>query len=291
MRVKGADTEERRRSMAERREGNNSKADAGCGAGLSRGPAVCERGSMRAWQFFFGWWCVAALGQADTAEDLVRIHAEVLGGQERIDALTALRVTGVVMTGGKRVHFTMVAARPNRLRLETVAAGRSLVQASDGVEVPWTFDPAGRPGRPEPMAEAEGRVFAADAEFDDPLVAGAARGYACDYAGEVEAGAKKLLRVLVTRRLQETFSVLVDAETYLIVAKVEHRQSAGGRRLEIMTRYEDYRPVRGVLVPHKVAVLTDGKLVQLTVIETVEANPAVTVEMFARPKGEALPQE
>ena len=95
----------------------------------------------------------------------------------------------------------------------------------------------------------------------------------------------------MTRRLRETFSVLVDAETYLIVARVEHRQSAGGRRLEIMTRYEDYRPVRGVLVPHKVAVLTDGKLVQLTVIETVEANPAVTAEMFARPKGEALPKE
>ena len=238
---------------------------------------------MRAWQFLFGWWCVAALGRADPAEDLARIHVEVLGGQERIDALTALRASGVVMTGGKRVRFTMIAARPNRLRLETVAEGRTLVQASDGVGVPWKLDSGVQPLRDVPMAEGEGRVFAADAEFDDPLVAGAARGYGLDYAGEVDAGAKKLVRVLVTRKLQETFSVLVDPETYLIVARVEHRLSAGGRRLEITTRYDDYRPVRGVLLPHRVAVVMGGKVVQVTVIEAVEANPAVTAETFARP--------
>lgn len=239
---------------------------------------------MRVWQFFLGWLGVVAVGWADPAEELARIHVEVLGGRERIEALTALRATGVVMTGGKRVRFTMIAARPNRLRLETGVDGRTLVQASDGVDAPWKGDAGVQPLRAGLMAEGEGRVFAADAEFDDPLVAGAARGYGFDYAGEVDAGARKWVRVLVTRKRTETFSVLVDPETYLIVAKVEYRQSAGGRRLEITTRYDDYRPVRGVLLPHKVAVVMDGKVVQLTVIETVEANPAVTAETFARPR-------
>lgn len=258
------------------------------GAECRRAGLVVRSGSVRAcgmrvWQFFLGWLWLVAVGRGDPAEELARIHVEVLGGQERIDALTALRASGVVTTGGKRVRFTMIAARPNRLRLETGAEGRTLVQGSDGVGAPWKLDSGVQPLRYVPMAEGEGRVFAADAEFDDPLVAGAARGYGFDYAGEVDAGSRKLVRVLVTRKQKETFSVLVDPETYLIVARVEHRQSAGGRRLEITTRYDDYRPVRGVLLPHRVAVLMEGKVVQVTVIEAVEANPVVTAETFARP--------
>ena len=126
--------------------------------------------------------------------------------------------------------------------------------------------------------------FASDSEFDDPLVAGAARGFVCDYAGELDVGGRKVVRILVTRKLTDTFSLLVDAETYFIVARIEHRNSVSGRRVEIVTRYEDYRPVDGVLVPHKVAVLSDGKIMQHTVIENVEANPPVTAETFVRPQ-------
>ena len=95
---------------------------------------------------------------------------------------------------------------------------------------------------------------------------------------------RKVVRILVTRKLTDTFSLLVDAETYFIVARIEHRNSVSGRRVEIVTRYEDYRPVDGVLVPHQVAVLSDGKIVQHTVIENVEANPVVTAETFVRPQ-------
>ena len=239
---------------------------------------------MQMWKYFFGWLLVVGLAWADQAADVARIHVEVIGGKERIDALVGLRASGYVVTGGKKVRFTMIAARPNRLRLETGAEGRSLVQASDGVDVPWKFDTGVWPPRYEPMGVTEGRVFASDSEFDDPLVAGAARGFVCDYAGELEVAGRKVVRILVTRKLTDTFSLLVDAETYFIVARIEHRNSVSGRRVEIVTRYEDYRPVDGVLVPHQVAVLSDGKIVQHTVIENVEANPVVTAETFVRPQ-------
>lgn len=250
---------------------------------VARGGAVRACG-MRVWRIIIGWLLVVGTAAADQAMDVARIHIEVIGGKEKIDALTALRASGQVIAGGKRVRFSMVAARPNRVRLETGAEGRTLLQASDGVEAPWKYDTGVWPPKYQAMADGEARVFVADAEFDDPLVAGAARGFAFDYAGEVASGGKKLLRLLVTRKMTDTFSVLLDAETYFIVAKVETRQSPGGRRVEIMTRYEDYRPVAGVMLPHRVAVLNDGKLVQHTLIETVEANPTLTAETFARPK-------
>jgi len=239
---------------------------------------------MRVWKFILGWLLVAVVAWADPATDLARIHIEVIGGAERISALKSLRASGFVVTGGKRVRFSMLAARPNRLRLETGAEGRSLVQASDGVGPPWKFDTGAWPPTYQTMADKEAGVFATDAEFDDPLVAGAQRGFVFDFAGELELGGKKVLRVLVTRKLTDSFSLLVDAETYFIIGKVSYKESAGGRKVEILTRYDDYRPVEGVLLPHRVAVLMDGKLMQHTVIESVEANPQVTTETFARPQ-------
>src|SRR4051812_3711459 len=78
--------------------------------------------------------------RADTGEELARIHVEAIGGKQRIAALVALRATGSVVAGGKQVRFTLTAARPAKVRLETESGGRTLVQASDGAEPPWEFD-------------------------------------------------------------------------------------------------------------------------------------------------------
>lgn len=221
---------------------------------------------------------------AVSAEDLVSIHVEAMGGRKRLEALSAIRATGQVLAGGKTLRFTMVAARPNRIRLETQNGPRTLVQGFDGKDAPWEFDTGNWPPRYREMAEAHVKTFTADAEFDDPLVGGAERGFIFDYAGEVEADGRKLLRLLVTRRQVETYSLFLDAETYLVVLRVEQRQTPGGRTLQVATRFDDFRPVDGVLLPHLVTMLVDGKPTQQTRIERIEPNPEITAETFSRPK-------
>jgi hypothetical protein len=241
---------------------------------------------MRLRWFFLG--ALAAVGaRGDQVTDLVRAHVEALGGIERIEALTAMRATGQVVAGGKRVRFTLTAARPDRVRLETENGARTLVQGTDGKEGPWEFDTGSWPPRYRVMPESAARGFAADAEFDDPLVAGAARGYAFDFGGETTADGRKMTRLLVTKNLTETFAVLLDLETKMIVLRVESRTSAGGRTLQVLTRYDDYRTVEGVMLPHRVTVIADGAVKQQTVIERIDANPALTAETFARPKAGA----
>ncbi len=233
---------------------------------------------------------VATVARADRADDLVRIHVEALGGRERINALAAMRATGDVVTAAGRVRFNLIAARPNRVRLETAGAGtRSLVQASDGQEPPWEFDTGNWPPRYTTMPENVGRTFAADAEFDDPLVAGATRGFAFEYAGETEVDGRKYLRVLVTRKPAESYAVLLDSDTYMIAMRAEKRQVAPGKAVQIVTHYDDYRPVDGVLLPHKITVTVDGKITQQTLVDDVTPNPELTPETFTRPKAATSP--
>jgi hypothetical protein len=239
---------------------------------------------------FFGFLLAAAAARADQAADIARIHLEAIGGRERIAKLQGLRMTGFVVVGDKRVRFVMIAARPDRVRLETASEGRTLVHASDGVAPPWEFDTGTWPPRYRDMSETAGRAFTADAEFDDPLVAGAARGYTLDFAGEVTVDGRKLLRVLVTKKLTESFSVLLDGETYFILMRVEQRITPGGLRRQIVTRYDDFRPVEGVLLPHRVTLVVEGRVEQQMIMERIETDPELTAETFARPKP-AVPEK
>lgn len=227
---------------------------------------------------------------ADRVAELARIHLEAIGGQQRVDALKAMRATGQVIAGGKRVKFTMIAARPNRARVETESGGRTLIQATDGREAPWEFDTGEWPPRYRDMRATVAKVFLADAEFDDPLVVGRVRGFSIDYAGEVEAGAGKLIRLLVTRNLTTSFSLLLDPDTLFIVERVEERKSAVGRTIQVVTRFSDYRPVDGVLVAHEIVQMVDGQVSQHTKIENIQPNPEVSEETFTRPRSIRVPR-
>ncbi|MCI0436242.1 MAG: hypothetical protein L0271_21755, partial [Gemmatimonadetes bacterium] len=94
--------------------------------------------SLRSLHFLLLALTVSPLAARDErAEEIARIHLEAIGGERRVEALQAMRATGHVFTSGTRVRFTLIAARPDRIRLETEGNGRTLVQASDGVEPPW----------------------------------------------------------------------------------------------------------------------------------------------------------
>jgi hypothetical protein len=226
----------------------------------------------------------ACMIRADRAEELAQVHVEAIGGMKRIEALKALRATGHVMGGSGQVRFTMLAARPACVRIETDRLGRTLVQGSDGVEPAWEFDTGTWPPKYREMNASVARTFVADAEFDDPLVAQKARGYTLDYAGEMVVEGRKLHRILVTRKLMDTFSVLLDDETFLIVMRVEQRETAGGRRMHVVTHYADFRPVAGVLLPHTITVTVEGSAKHQTKIGSIEANPSIEEGSFSRPK-------
>jgi len=225
----------------------------------------------------------APVGAGEVADWVAR-HREAIGGADRIEALRSLRAEGTVQAGGSAVRFHFLAARPAAVRLETERGGRTLVQATDGTEPPWEFDTGQWPPTYRAMAPAAARVFAADAEFDNPLVAAADRGYVLEDGGEVQAEGRRWRRILATRRLVETVFLFLDPETAWLALRLEEKAGPGGRKVRVLTRYEDPRPVAGVLLPHRVVQVVDGIVRQTTVITRMEANPAIEPGLFTRPR-------
>lgn len=229
-----------------------------------------------------------APAMAESLDDLLQAHVDAIGGRARIEALTSMRATGQVVTGDKRLRFTMLAVRPNKVRIEIADGPRTVVQASDG-RTPWTYDSKESPARYKDMPANLAKTFMADSEFNDPLVAGAKRGFTIDDAGMVTENGKKYRRLLVTKDLTKLSTLLLDPATLLIVSKSEDLTNGLGAPVHIVTRYEDYRPVAGVLVPHRVSLVVGSRLVQETKIETIEPNAVIADGLFSRPQALIVP--
>jgi hypothetical protein len=203
--------------------------------------------------FVAGWICTAGLIRADRAAEIARIHVEAIGGLKRIDALRSMRMTGVVETPTNTVPITLLAARPARLRVESIFGTRKMLQAWDGVGPPWQRDLGDPSAAYATLSGEAAQRFVADADFDDPLVRWEQRGYQIEFAGGREISGRRLFRLLVARKLTENIFLLLDPQTYFIVLRIQ-QLTREGESVELVTRYEDYRPVGGVLVPHRIAL-------------------------------------
>jgi hypothetical protein len=237
---------------------------------------------MRAIRILVLFFLLVPVTRADSADDVARIHIEAIGGKLRMNLLRTLQAAGRVNIDGRVLTFRLLAERPNRLRMETRSGSRRIVQATDGVSAPWQLDPDAKPGRVTQLEGEEAREFASDAEFDDPLVDYAARGYSIDYAGETQVGDRRAIKLLVTRRLVDSFQLMVDVETYFILQKVSVRVRQG-RQVKMEITYDDHRPVAGIIIPHRYLTYADGRLLHETILESVEANAPVPPDSFTAP--------
>ena len=224
--------------------------------------------------------CLAVPASAQLGHEIARRHAERAG--DRLAALVAVRAEGRTFINGEVVPFLLVAQRPNRLRVESFTPVRRALQVYDGETPPWTSHSETKGGAPQAMAESDAREFIINADFDGPLVNFAAKGFSVDYAGEEPVEGRPAYKLLVMNRSDHLFFLWVDTQTAEIVKRTVYRVN-NGQRLAVDTLFKDFRPVGGVMQPHHIETIANGHLLHVTVIDRMEANPAVAPAMFARP--------
>lgn len=218
----------------------------------------------------------------DVARDIARIHVEAIGGVDRLNRLESLRAGGETVTGGQEMEFQLWARRPNAVRIEIEAQNLLMIQAWSGEGEPWLR--AGGEGEARAMPSALADAFKLEAEFDDPLFRAEERGYVLDYAGEDEVGSRPVVKLIATRSASDQSVLYLAADTYFIVRQDRVQLRPDGSRTETQTFYGDFRPVQGVILPHKIVVWAGEEKVSETVLNWMEANPPVDDELFAMPE-------
>ena len=224
---------------------------------------------------------VAVNAHAQLGHEIARKHAARAG--DKLMALTALRAEGRTFINDEVVPFTMVAQRPNRLRVESFSPLRRVIQAYDGAGVPWFSHSDVRGGAALDMAEGDAKDFIANADFDGPLINFEGKGYSVDYAGEEMIDGRRAYKLLLMNKSDNIFFVWVDAENYEMVKRTVYRV-VRDQRVAVDTFFKDFREVGGVLQPRRIETTANGRTLYVMIIDRMEANPPVIPsETFVRP--------
>jgi hypothetical protein len=221
-----------------------------------------------------------ATGYAQLGHEIARRHADRAGN--KLALLSAVRAEGRTFINGEVVPFLLVAQRPNRLRVESFTPVRRALQVYDGVTAPWASHSETKGGQPRDMAEPEAKEFMANADFDGPLVNFAAKGYSVDYAGEESIDGRPAYKLLLMNRSDDIFFLWVDTQSAEVVKRLVYRMS-NGQRIAMETTFKEFRPVAGVLQPHQIETMANGKSIYVMVIDRMVANPVIAPDTFVRP--------
>jgi hypothetical protein len=221
--------------------------------------------------------------QAQLGPEIARKHAARAGA--KLAVLTGLRAEGRTFINKEVVPFTMIAQRPNRLRVESFTPQHRITQGYDGSGKPWVMQGDAPDGTVRDMTPGEAKDFINNADFDGPLVNFEAKGYSVDYAGEEKVEGKPAYKLLLMNKRDDVFFLWLDQESMEIVKRSVFRVF-NNQRVAVDTFFKEYRPVAGVMQPHRVETVANGKTVYVMLIDKLEANPAeISAKLFVRPTG------
>lgn len=218
--------------------------------------------------------------QAQLGTEIAQKHAERAG--EKLAALKSLRAEGRTFISGEMVPFTLIAERPNRLRVDSFSPVRRVIQGYDGGKAPWISHSEHKAGAVQAMPDADAKDYISNADFDGPLVNHAAKGYSVDYAGEDTIDGRRAYKLLMMSPSDAIFFLWVDTESHEIVKRTVYRANKDGR-VTIETFFKDFRPVAGVLQPHRIETTSNGRLIYVMVIDEMKANVEIPKGTFSAP--------
>jgi len=224
--------------------------------------------------------CCLAFSQ--TAEELVKKNIEAKGGIDKINAAKTRRMTGKLKNARGRVAvFGQTNMRPDLVRQTVSMQGMTAVQAYDG-STGWQIQPFRGRKEPELMGEDTLRDLLLASDFDGPLVDYAKRGNTIEYLGHDAVDGDDALRLRVTMKNGDIVYYYLDPDTYLEIRK-EIQQFVRGSVRERVVDVGSYKPVNGVMYPFSISEGSRNNPAQITTIEKIEVNVAVSDSEFALP--------
>ena len=223
-----------------------------------------------------------------SVDEIVSRHIEARGGYDRIQAIqTMVFEDGVYSEPGyvgsgdafmafRRPYFKVVG-HPER------PAG--FMEGWDGSAWEWFEDP----GITIRTVGAASGATRRSAEFEGPLVDYRAKGSSIQIGETADIGGRAAYRLVVTTMDGFVREYFIDRSSYLVIA--ERRSApfhAYGEPVTTETRFLDYRPVAGVLFPHRSAetVIATGETLTSMRWGSIQANLDLPIDWFSPPSFE-----
>lgn len=193
--------------------------------------------------------------QAQTVKSLIKKNLKARGGIKSMSAVRNVKISQEQTMRGIVSHSLYYAENPNKFRFDQLQNGKVTFTLVNNGSKGWMKGPT---GKPTPVSEKDA-AYASEADGNPlgPLFQFKERGYTIEYLGQDTLQGADVYKLKVKMNAMEQ-TMYLDAITYL-EKKIDRGVMNYGKESSYIQWLEDYRPVNGVLFPHRVRAFPQGQ--------------------------------
>lgn len=211
-----------------------------------------------------------------SVEEIVAKNIQARGGMSKLAAIKTSRATYTSEEDGKPVSLVELRKRPDKLRRNIAFAGNTIVFTYDGNSA-WQFDSRGKGPTPAPSDLAI--ELKEEADLDGPLVNYKEKGNTIELVGKEKLNGAIVYNLKITLKEGQVRNLYLSGRSFLEVKETGFWEQ-GGKRVDYVTLYKNYRPVQGVLYPFLVEQKSGDEENQSTYLKKIEINVPITDSTF-----------
>ncbi|MGH7597714.1 MAG: hypothetical protein ACREOI_15300 [bacterium] len=219
-----------------------------------------------------------AKAQELSIDGIIQKYAQALGGREPWQQMHAVKLSGVLTTGGVDYPLTILNAKPNLCRLEILNEGKKVTMAYDG-QAGWESNEAQSPEK-KAIRDTRSKNFVEMlAIFVDALIDYKAKDYQIKSLGQEKVDSDMAYKLEVTLAPGRTEFWYIDTKSFLPSkrsAVITFREAQVVQAIY----YFDYKPVAGCMIPHYLE-RTELHYLRGYEIRQAEINPEISKADFA----------
>ncbi|MGR3809827.1 hypothetical protein [Jiulongibacter sp. NS-SX5] len=223
---------------------------------------------------------------AQTAEEIIASYIQKMGGSEKLDNLTSVRMEGTANTNGMEFPMTILLKGKDHYKSFVSFQGMDIVQPAsyDGTDV-WNTNPMTMQNEML-TGEAADAIKSETADFPDAFYTYKDNGYEIEKGEDEEVNGVPCYTITLVKPDQTINGMEVSGRTefkidksnYQIIQKQQN--SAMGALITVLS---DHKSVNGITYPFKMETKLGGNVVSSVEFKTIETNIQIDDMLFSFP--------
>jgi len=218
---------------------------------------------------------------SQTADDIIQ-KALQAQGNENLRKFQSMKLSGKISSMGSEIPFKLFYKSPKSIRSEMTIDKKTIIQAFDGKEG-WYINPE-KSNSPEKMPDEMLQQLRSQTNMlESPFTDYKKKGIKLKLVAKKKVDGKDAFQIKLTQKDGKSMYVFIEAGKYiffktLIDTKVQ------GKKMKVETTMKNHKNISGVLIPHYVENIVNGKVASTMILDKVEANVKIDDSIFKMPK-------
>jgi len=224
----------------------------------------------------------AASAYAQTADEIITRHIDAIGGKDKLNTITSVRMESTVEAMGISGPSTTTILNGKGFRNESEFNGQKVITVYTD-KGGWTVNPFAGSTDPQVLPDEQYKASEDDI-YIEPFFKYAERGSKVELQGQEKVGDINAYKIKLTNKDNSSATYYLDPSTYQIV-QISGTTNMMGQDMEVKTTCSDYKKTDyGFVVPQTIQVNIGDQFSMTTKLNKIEVNQPVDASIFEMKK-------